>query len=384
MPTPPPVIPSGPSSAPQPGTAPVQPNDEMVTFIVGKISTGDGSSLPNDASIQRICTSHVRQQVYANSQGNFSMQMRNAADSFVDATGDGDSHYGSSNNNPGRQGIPQHDLAACELRTSVSGFRAKDIVLAGMTPSTGTIDIGSVLLERITKVDGATVNAAEYKIPKDARKAFEKGVDAEVHGKTENARADFQKAVDLYPTYANAWYRLGVLLDKDKQSDAAHSAYTRAVSSDPKFLPPYLPLALAAYQASEWTKVVDLTKHVMDRDPMGGDKLAGYVVDLDEMGFGTAYFYNAAASYRLNNLDAAESSALKAEHHMDTANRYPQLHLLLADVFAQRKNYAGAINQIQMYLEAVPHAKEADEARAELARLEKLNAPGAEAKPAQQ
>jgi regulator of sirC expression with transglutaminase-like and TPR domain len=79
------------------------------------------------------------------------------------------------------------------------------------------------------------------------------------------------------------------------------------------------------------------------------------------------------ANYKLNKIDDAERSGLKAEH-LDLRTRFPQLHLLLAEIFARKENYAIAIAQIQTYLELAPHAKDADHVREQLAKLEKLNA----------
>jgi hypothetical protein len=72
---------------------------------------------------------------------------------------------------------------------------------------------------------------------------------------------------------------------------------------------------------------------------------------------------------------AAEKSGLKAEH-VDLRSRYPELHLLLAEIFARKNNYARAITEIQTYLALAPHAKDADQVREQLVKLEKLNGPG--------
>jgi regulator of sirC expression with transglutaminase-like and TPR domain len=65
--------------------------------------------------------------------------------------------------------------------------------------------------------------------------------------------------------------------------------------------------------------------------------------------------------------------------------RFPQLHLLLAEIFARKNDYAIAISELQTYLELVPHAKDADLLRERLANLEKLNGSmSASEKPRQQ
>ena len=58
---------------------------------------------------------------------------------------------------------------------------------------------------------------------------------------------------------------------------------------------------------------------------------------------------------------------------LDLRPRFPQLHLLLAEIFTRKNNYATAISETKIYLELAPHAKNADRVREELAKLEKLN-----------
>ena len=95
-------------------------------------------------------------------------------------------------------------------------------------------------------------------------------------------------------------------------------------------------------------------------------------MDSDPFNCADAYFYNALANYKLNNLAEAEKSALKAEH-MAMLNAFPQLHLLLAEIFARKDDYATAISELQVYLQLVPNAKNVEQVRVQLAKLQKLN-----------
>jgi tetratricopeptide (TPR) repeat protein len=215
-----------------------------------------------------------------------------------------------------------------------------------------------------------TLNASAYQAPKDARKAYEKGLQAEKKNKIADAHKYFGKAVEIYPKYVNAWYQLGTVLQKENQNDAARSAFTHATTIDTKFLPPFLSLAVMAYQAENWAAVLTFTRHILDLDPL--NHVAGYVWDLDPLNYSDAYFYNALANYKLNKFADAEKSGLKAEQ-VYLPTRFPQVHLLLAELFARKNDYPIAISEIQTYLELVPHAKEADQVRERLAKLQKLN-----------
>ena len=340
-------------------------------FLRGRVATHDGAAVPNDMLVARVCNNRVRQQVYASPHGDFSMQLGSRADSFPEASADATSPYGAARKDS-LMGISRRELTNCELRASASGFHSSVISLLDIDTFGGSIDVGVIVVQRATKIEGTTLSAIPYKAPKDARRAYEKGVQAEKNGKLADARKYFETAVEIYPSSANAWFQLGTVLQRENQKDAARKAYTQAMTIDTKFLPPYLSLASMAYQTGNWTEVLTLTDHILDLDPLNHAAVTNYILDLDPFTYAGAYFYNAMANYQLNNFDDAEKSGLKAEH-LDLQTHFPQLHLLLAEIFARKNNYALAIAQIQTYLALAPHGKDADQAREQLAELEKLN-----------
>jgi len=377
-PVPPPSNPpSGPPSRSAPSnpsnTQPGQPRGDLVMFLIGRVATDDGTAVPRDVLVERVCNASVRQQVYATSSGDFSMQLGSMNDSNLDASGDRSSQFGQPNKVDGT-GISRRDLTNCELRATVSGFLSNVVSLVDLAPVSSTMDVGAIVVHRTTKIKGMTVNAAAYKAPGDARRAYEKGIEAQRKGRLADARQFFEKAVAIYPKYTYAWFQLGAVLQNLAEKEPARTAYTHATTIDSKFLPPYLSLASMAYQAGDWTQVLNLTNHVLDSDSLQYANVTGYIVDLDPLDYAEAYFYNSAANYKLNRIEDAEKSGLKAER-LDVRPRFPQLHLLLAEIFARKNDYATAISETKIYLELAPHAKNADQVREQLAQLEKLNAP---------
>ena len=340
-------------------------------FLRGRVATNDGAPVPYDVLVERVCNNRVRQEVYASSHGDFSMPLGSRADSFPEASADSTSPYGVASKDS-VMGISRHQLTNCELRASASGFHSGVISLVELGAFDSNIDVGVIVVRRATKIEGMTLDATPYKAPKDARRAYEKGLQAEKNGKLADARKYFETAVEIYPNSANAWFQLGTVLQKENQKDAARKAYTQATTIDTRFLPPYLSLASIAYATGNWTEVLNLTGHILDLDPLNHAAVTGYILDLDPLNYADAYFYNAVANYKLNKLEDAEKSGLKAEH-LDLRTDFPRLHLLLAEIFARKNNYALAISEIQTYLALVPHAKDADQVREQLAKLEKLN-----------
>lgn len=374
-----PAPPSGPTPSPpsRPATPlpsteqPIQLGGDFVMFLMGRIATNDGSPIPNDLLVERICREHVRQQIYASANGDFSMQVGSKTDSFPDASSDITSPE-RVNDKDSMRGIPQSELKQCDLQASASGFRSKRVSLLSLDPSSGSADVGVIIVERTTKIKGMTLSAQPYKAPPDARKAYEKGLDAENKGKLAEARKYFEQAAALYPKYASAWFQIGTLFERENQKDSARDAYAHATAIDMKFLPPYLSLASMAFEDRDWSAVLQYTRHILDLDPFSYGEMNSYVLDLDELNPAATYFYNAVANYNLSRIEEAEKSALKAERS-DLRTNFPQLHVLLAEIFTRKKNYADAILELRSYLELVPHAKDADLIRQRLAKLQGLS-----------
>ncbi len=372
-PAPPSTPPSRPATPPPPSSQPIQPREDLVMFLQGRVATDDGTPVPHDVVVERVCNNKVLQQVYASSHGNFSMQLGSRADSFLDASVDPLSQSGAASKDS-MMGISRRELTNCELRATVSGFHPSAISLMGLTPDSSSMEVGAIVVHRATKIKGMTLSAAPYQAPRGARREYEKGLEAEKNGRLADARQCFEKAVEIYPKYASAWFQLGAVLQNLAHKDAARKAYTQATTIDTRFLPPYLSLASMAYETGNWTEVLNLTGYIIDLDPLKYANVTGYIVDLDSLDYADAYFYNAVANYKLNKIEDAEKSGLKAEH-LDLRPRFPQLHLLLAEIFARKEIYATAISETKLYLELAPHAKNADQVREWLAKLEKLNGP---------
>jgi Tetratricopeptide repeat len=365
----------------------VQPTDsqqDLVMFLVGHVSTTDGTAIPSDMMIERVCNENVRQQVYAAPSGDFSMQLGSRNDTVLDATGDPGTFVSVAHKDPA-MGIPRRDLTSCDLRTSASGFRSGVFSLAQVNAFDDTmerIDVGTIVVQRTAKIQGTTLSAIPYRAPKDALKAYQRGLEAQKNGKLVEARKHYETAVHLYPSYESAWYRLGTVLKKQNDNDAARNAFTRATTINTKYLPPYLSLAEMAFDANTWPDVLKFTGHILDLDPLNHATVTGYIVDLDPWNLAEAYFYNAFANYQLRRFEDAERSALKAEH-VDLLTHFPQLHLLLSGIYVRKNDYANASVQLQTYLNLVPSAKDADQLREQLTQLEKLNDLASTTKPKQ-
>ena len=345
---------------------------DLVMFLRGSVATNDGTKLPHDTVVERVCNSNIRQQVYASANGSFSMELGSRTSPVVDASADGGTRYDRfdrSGNQTSGMGIPRTELANCELRFSLSGFRSDTVTLIARDSFAGTMDVGSIVVERIAKIEDMTISATPYKAPKDARKAYEKGLAAKKANKLALARECFEKAVKIYPKFANAWFLLGNVLQQENQNVAARDAYARASAADVKFLPPYLALSSFAFRERDWNELLKLTSHILELDTLNYSRVKGYIVDLDSFDYAEAYFFNSVANFNLDRIEEAEKSAHKAAS-LDVRPRFPQIHLLLAEIYTSKKDAPHAITELQIYLDQVPNATNARQVRERLLSLQ--------------
>src|SRR5581483_3660827 len=130
------------------------------------------------------------------------------------------------------------------------------------------------------------------------------------------------------------------------------------VKADPKFVGPYMELAVLQWKAEKWQEVADLSEKV---------------IKLDSFDYPQAHFLNALSNYYLKNMDVAEKSAREATR-LDTRKQYVTSIRLLGVILANKQDYNGAAEQFKSYLQLAPQASDAATVRSQLSQLEKMTA----------
>ena len=125
-------------------------------------------------------------------------------------------------------------LSNCELRARLGGFRSQSIILAGRRIMDDP-DVGTILLHREAPGEGSTISVTTLQAPKDARKAFEKGLEYIKKNKYAEARTEYEKAVQIDQKFAAAWCELGKMQAGAQDFDMARGSFRMAIQSDPKF-----------------------------------------------------------------------------------------------------------------------------------------------------
>jgi tetratricopeptide (TPR) repeat protein len=323
--------------------------------ISGKVAATDGTPIQGGVLIERICSGgRPHPEGYTDPKGRFMFTIGQEIGVFSDAS---EATSGRSPSGGGGRGITDRQLMGCELRAVLPGFRSETVSLATHQYMDNP-DIGTILVHRAANVEGLTISATSAMAPKDARKAFEKGLEAEKKDKPDEAQKDLEKAVELYPKYATAWFELGMTYERREHIDKAREAYQQAIAADSKYINPYERMYMLAFKDAKWQEVADTTDHVIHLNPYD---------------FPGAFYYNAVANFQLHQLDPAEKSAREAVK-LDTRHLNPRTNYVLGLILAQKGNLSESAEFLRAYLKDAPQAPDADRVKQQISEIEQMAA----------
>jgi tetratricopeptide (TPR) repeat protein len=243
-------------------------------------------------------------------------------------------------------------FVGCNVQAALPGFNSSSLPISTRYVLDST-DIGTIHLTREENSGGSAVSSTTASAPKDAAKAFEKARAAYLENKPDKTAKELQKAVQVYPQFAEAWYQLG-RIQEAANSPEAYSSFSKAAAADPKFVLPHEHMATIAAAAQKWQDVLDETNKALALDPRGNPHI---------------WYYNALGNFHLKNMDPAETSAKKALA-MDPLHQEPNTEQLLAVVLAGKQDYAGALEHLKNCLTYFPPGPNLDLVRQQIAQIE--------------
>jgi tetratricopeptide (TPR) repeat protein len=354
-------------------TSPTIGNSNGNIYLTGKVVLDDGTPPPEPLTIERVCNGAPRAQAYTDQKGRFSFQIGQTGGVMQDASEDGSNYPTTSRQtaaglptvaSPSAQSATASMwLENCDLRAVLAGFRSDNVPLVGRRLMDDP-DVGTIVLHRLANVEGTAVSITSLQAPKDARRAYDRGSLDLRKNKLADAAKQFQKAVDIYPKYAAAWYELGRIQQQDGDTAKARQSFGNSLAADPKFISPYPPLIELTSSAENWAELADLSSQLIKLDPVD---------------YPAAFLYHASACLHLGQIETAETSA-RAGEKLDSQHRYPKIEQVLAMVLARKKDYAGAVEHLRSYLLLAPDAEDAKRMKIKLAELERLSGANQEAR----
>jgi tetratricopeptide (TPR) repeat protein len=368
---------------PSPGNAPTVPRSSNPNtsstpsprsfFLYGKVIVDDGTPLTDPATIQSNCKGRIRTEGYTDRKGGFSLEISNVRqrvvggmDQAIDSA-PSQADFGSLGTPTARPGANSggtsevdtlREWRECQLQAVLPGFTSQVLELAGRITNFGTDNVGTIVLHRLDHVEGFTISATSASAPGKAKKEFEKGREMEKKQKWDAAQQALQKAVEVYPQYAVAWFELGQVQVQKSDTLTARQSFHQAAAADAKFISPYQALAQLALREKQWQELVDATDQLLK---------------LNSVNFPQYWFLNAAGHYYLQHFDLAEKNVLQGLK-MDVQHQIPKMEYLLGAILAHKRDYQGAAEHMQNYLRLAPGASDASAVQKQLDEVQKLSA----------
>lgn len=149
------------------------------------------------------------------------------------------------------------------------------------------------------------------RIPKKARREFDRARKAQAQGDTAEATRRLQSALEIWPDYAEALVNLGALSHSDRDYDRAIGCFRRAVAIAPTMLEGWLNLGVTQLVTGEFREALKSELRALALRP--DDPFVHYQVGL--------------CQYKLNQFDEAKEHLRRVVELDPCSATYPHLYL---------------------------------------------------------
>jgi Flp pilus assembly protein TadD len=198
-----------------------------------------------------------------------------------------------------------------------------------------------------------TISLADMNVPAKAKDEFQKGIEAFEKGDMAKAQQRFEKAISIYPQYAQAYVNLGIVAAKTGDRTKARSLLSKSIEIDDKFVPGYVALARLDLQEKNYVQAESSLRKVMLLNPSIADVVA----------------LLASAEYGNKEYDQALADAQRVEtlpHHEQFAN----MHLLAAQILEMQSRPQDALAEYRLFLKEDPSSPQVKQVQQAVTDLE--------------
>jgi tetratricopeptide (TPR) repeat protein len=180
------------------------------------------------------------------------------------------------------------------------------------------------------------VAAEVLKIPGNARKEFERGSRL-LNEKKDLSRsiAAFQRAIALYPSYADAYFLMGTAQVQARASSAAEASLRKAIALNAHMAAPYYPLAVLLFGERRYAEEAKLLLEAQKLDPADW----------------RFPFELARCRAQQGQWDSALRYGIEASGSDSVP---PKVHLLLADIYANSNRPREAVAELELFAKLDP------------------------------
>ncbi len=208
------------------------------------------------------------------------------------------------------------------------------------------------------------LSAADFQdVPKAAKKSYEKGLKLMQEKKADQAVAQFEEAVKIFPEYLHAINKLGEQYVQMKKMPEAQTAFERAIAINTKFALPHINLGLLLNDQKRFDEAIaefETGNRLDDSYPMA------------HLNLGLALM-----SKNPPDFDRADKEITRALEMGGKNMVYARKFLFNLNV--RRRDMDKAAAQLEAYLKEAPDAQDAEDVRQMLTKVKKAIAQQKEA-----
>lgn len=182
------------------------------------------------------------------------------------------------------------------------------------------------------------VSTQGLQIPDSAKKQLERGM--RLLNEKKNPResiAAFQRAIDIFPNYTDAYFLMGTAQMQINDAQAAEVSLRKSIALDSRRTSPYYPLAMLLFGQRRFDDEQDLLLAAKKSDP--ADWRWPYEL--------------ARCEAQKGKWDRALQYALEAGTNRNSPSK---VHLLLADIYANSNHPAEAVAELELFTQLDPQS----------------------------
>jgi tetratricopeptide (TPR) repeat protein len=193
------------------------------------------------------------------------------------------------------------------------------------------------------------VASDELNVPRAASREYEEGLQLRRKGDCAKALPHLQKAVSLYDRFGNAYDELGNCARQQGRLAEAETHFRKAIQHTSS-ISPSINLTNLLLSSKRFDDALEVIRAAIRFNPTDGDLF-----------FALARVYSDQGKMR-------EAEAAGLESH-SRGHRLADVHLLLARIYLEARNYPALVTQLETYLIENPTGPAAAQARATLAQM---------------
>jgi len=200
---------------------------------------------------------------------------------------------------------------------------------------------------------GPTVSAGDLKVPEQASKEFDKATKLIAQEHWEKAIDQLNKALALYPAYAEAYNNLGVVYARLGDSQKEREALQKAVAANDHFAPAFVNLARLEMKNKNFAAAETYLIQATTVDPTDAGSLA------------------LLAQVQLMDHHYEDAVASAGKVHSLAHEPYALVHYVAARAWERLHRFPEALAEFKLFLSEEPPGDRAAAARQEMAAVQK-------------